>query len=262
MLLCSIINYFFSKNQLGCIDYAKIGQYAENKFWNKASGLLDQMACAVGGTILLDFDEDVKYEMLDFSFENTDYDFYIINTGKGHADLSEEYSKVSQEMKLVANKMGVPLLSKSTLSDLIGNLSKIELDISNDRALLRAFHFFEEKERVEKAVSAIQSSNMSELIMLMQESGDSSFQWLQNCYCSWNVKEQKIPLALVLTKMFIKNTGDGCCRVHGGGFCGVIMSVIPKIESSKYLKFISEFIKCEDIHCIQIRKAGALHLQK
>lgn len=262
MLLCSIINYFFSKNQLNCIDYAKMGQYAENKFWNKASGLLDQMACAVGGTILLDFAEGVKYEILDFSFEQTEYDFFIINTGKGHADLSNEYSKVSQEMKLVANKMGVPLLSKGRLSDLVENLSKIESNISNDRAFLRAFHFFEENERVDKAVNAIQRSNMAELILLMQESGDSSFQWLQNCYCSWNELEQKIPLTLALTKMFIKEIGSGCCRVHGGGFCGVIMSVIPKSESNNYLTFISRFMKREDIHCIQIRKTGAFHLQK
>lgn len=262
MLICAIINYFFNNNQLSCIDYAKMGQYAENKFWNKESGLLDQMACAVGGTILLDFAKDVKYESLDFSFEQTGYDFFIINTGKGHADLSEEYSKVSQEMKLVASKMGKPLLSKGKRSDLIENLSRIEADIKNDRALLRAFHFFEENERVDKAKNAIQNNNMAELIRLMQESGDSSFQWLQNCYCSFNVLEQKIPLALALTKMFIKETGKGCCRVHGGGFCGVIMSVIPKSESKKYLEFISKIMKREEIHCIQIRKAGALHLQK
>lgn len=262
MLLCTIINYFFSRNQLSYIDYAKMGQYAENKFWNKESGLLDQMACAVGGTIFLDFKEGIRYEMLDFSFEQTEYDCFIINTGKGHADLSEEYSIVAQEMKLVANRMGVPLLSNGKQSSLVEDLLKLEPEIANDRALLRAFHFFEENKRVNKAVNAIQSRNITELVLLLQESGDSSYQWLQNCYCSLNWKEQKIPLTLALTKMFIKDIGDGCCRVHGGGFSGVIMSVIPKSKSNKYLIFLSSFIKQEDIHRIQIRKAGALHLKK
>lgn len=239
-----------------------MGQYAENKFWNKESGLLDQMACAVGGTIFLDFKEGIRYEMLDFSFEQTEYDCFIINTGKGHADLSEEYSIVAQEMKLVANRMGVPLLSNGKQSSLVEDLLKLEPEIANDRALLRAFHFFEENKRVNKAVNAIQSRNITELVLLLQESGDSSYQWLQNCYCSLNWKEQKIPLTLALTKMFIKDIGDGCCRVHGGGFSGVIMSVIPKSKSNKYLIFLSSFIKQEDIHRIQIRKAGALHLKK
>lgn len=262
MLLCSIINYLFHDNKLSYIDYAKMGQYAENKFWNKSSGLMDQMACAVGGTILLDFNEDVKYERLDFSFEQTGYDFIIINTGKGHADLSDEYSQVSQEMKLIANKLGVPYLSKCKLSELLDKFNEIEVGVKNDRAILRAFHFFEENTRIEKAIEAIQENNLEQLLKLIQESGDSSFQWLQNCYCSWDVKEQKIPLLLALSQMKIKEIGDGCCRVHGGGFCGVIMSIIPKDESENYINFISKFGEEDNIHRINIRKCGAIHLNK
>ena len=191
MLMCSIINYFFNNNTLNYIDYAQIGQYAENKYWNKASGLMDQMACAVGGTILLDFSKSVKFEKVDFSFAQIGYDLIITNTGKGHADLSHEYSEIPLEMKLIAHKLGTSQLSEKDLSDLLNRFSEIESSVTNDRAILRSLHFFEENRRVDEAISAIQEKNEKQLLKLIEKSGNSSWKWLQNCYLKEIIKNKK-----------------------------------------------------------------------
>jgi len=261
MLMCSIINYFFNNNTLNYIDYAQIGQYAENKYWNKASGLMDQMACAVGGTILLDFSKNVKFEKVDFSFAQIGYDLIIINTGKGHADLSHEYSEIPLEMKLIARKLGTSQLSENDLSDILNRFSEIESSVTNDRAILRSLHFFEESHRVDEAISAIQEKNKKQLLKLIEESGNSSWKWLQNCYSEENYKEQKVSLVLALTELFLRKIDDGCCRVHGGGFAGVIMSVVPKTETSNYIQFMSRFVNVNNIYPMQIRKFGAIHLE-
>ncbi|HCA70509.1 MAG TPA: galactokinase [Lachnospiraceae bacterium] len=260
MLICSIINYFFNNNALSYVDYAKIGQNAENKYWNKASGLMDQMACAVGGVISLDFSNDVKFEKIDFTFSQMGYELIIINTGKGHADLSHEYSEIPLEMKLVAQELDKAQLSESNLSAFLDGFTEIEANISNDRALLRAFHFYEENRRVEEAIKAVQEENGEKLLKLIEESGNSSWKWLQNCYSVENYKEQKVSLVLALTEFFLRKIGDGCCRVHGGGFAGVILSVIPKTEVSNYIQFISKFVDPDNIYPIHIRKYGAIQL--
>lgn len=260
MLICSIVNYFFNDNSLSYIDYAKIGQDAENKYWNKASGLMDQLACAVGGTIYLDFSDNIKFEKIDFSFSEIGYDIIIVNTGKGHADLSNEYSEIPFEMKLVAQKLGKSLLSEIDKSLFLKQFSNIEKDILNDRAILRAFHFFEENERVEEAMKAIQKDNKEKLLKVIEESGNSSWKWLQNCYTVGNYKEQKVTITLALTESFLNKVGDGCCRVHGGGFAGVILCIVPKLETSNYIKFISNYVDRKDIYPVHIRKFGAIHL--
>lgn len=261
MLLCSIINYFFNNSSLSYIDYAKIGQNAENKYWNKASGLMDQIACAVGGTILLDFSDNVKFEKLDFSFEKLGYDLIIINTGKGHADLSQEYSEIPNEMKLVSQKLGKNQLSNCELLDFLDRFTEIEESISNDRALMRSFHFFEENRRVEEAMETITKENGKRLIKLIEESGNSSWKWLQNCYSANHVKEQKVSLILALSEFYLRKIKDGCCRVHGGGFAGVIMSIVPKSKSHDYIDFISKIIDRGNIYPIHIRKQGAIQIE-
>ncbi len=260
MLICSIVNYFFNDNSLSYIDYAKIGQDAENKYWNKASGLMDQLACAVGGTIYLDFSDNIKFEKIDFSFSEIGYDMIIVNTGKGHADLSNEYSEIPFEMKLVAQKLGKSLLSEIDKSLFLKQFSNIEKDILNDRAILRAFHFFEENERVEEAMKAIQKDNKEKLLKVIEESGNSSWKWLQNCYTVGNYKEQKVTITLALTESFLNKVGDGCCRVHGGGFAGVILCIVPKLQTSNYIQFISNYVDRKDIYPVHIRKFGAIHL--
>lgn len=261
MLICSIINYFFNEGKLSCGDYARIGQYAENRYWNKASGLMDQMACAVGGTILLDFSEGIQYKKVDFTFSQIGYELIIINTGKGHADLSKEYSEIPEEMKSVACRLGVSQLSESSLSALLSTFTEIEAGMLNDRAILRSLHYFEENRRVEEAADAMEKREGKRLFKLIEESGNSSWKWLQNCYRAQNYKEQKISLLLALTELFLRKTGDGCCRVHGGGFAGVIMSIVPVKEVPEYIRFMSRFTEAENIYRMHIRKAGAIHLE-
>lgn len=260
MLICSIINYFFNDSKMSYIDYAKIGQYAENKYWSKASGLMDQMACAVGGTISLDFSNDVKYEKVDFSFSKIGYDLIIVNTGKGHADLSQEYSDIPMEMKAVANKLGGTLLCDSNLPTFLEHFKELEESLENDRALLRSMHFYEENRRVEEAIQAVADHNEKHLLKIIEESGNSSWKWLQNCYVATDNKDQKINLALALTEIFIKKIGDGSCRIHGGGFSGVIMSIIPKVETANYIEYMSKYIDMKNIYPMNIREYGAIHL--
>lgn len=262
MLLCSIISYFFNEERLSYVEFAKIGQYAENHFWSKASGLMDQMACAVGGAILLDFSEDVSYQKLDFDFEELGYDLVIVNTGKGHADLSHEYSEVPAEMRIVSTVLGVSRLVESTLQRFMERLPEIVKQSGNDRAILRAFHFFTENERVNETADAIRNGDCETLMRLITESGKSSWELLQNCYSISNYNEQKVTLDLALTELFLKEKGDGCCRVHGGGFAGVIMSVINQKDTEEYIRYISAYVGRENVYPMHIRKYGAVHLGK
>lgn len=260
MLICSIIDFFFNDNSMTYVDYAKIGQYAENHHWSKASGLMDQLACAVGGTILLDFSEDAAYEKVDFSFADLGYDIFIVNTGKGHADLSEEYSSIPREMKLTAKALGAERLADTSLTKLLENMDEVLKETGNDRAILRSIHFFEENRRVEAAAGAIERKDGAGLLKLLKESGDSSWKLLQNCYPDGEVEEQKIPLTLALSELFVNRVGDGCCRIHGGGFAGVIMCVVPRSEAGNYEEYISRFADKKDIYHMNIRRHGAIHL--
>ncbi len=260
MLICSMINYFFNDGEMRPLDYARIGQYAENKYWDKASGLMDQMACAVGGTILLDFsrDDDHLCSRVDFTFAQCGYDMVFVNTGKGHADLSEEYSSIPMEMKEVARELGVKTLSQTDEKTLLNNFSKMD----NDRAVLRALHFFEENKRVEIAFQACLDGDMGTMLRMMDESGRSSWEWLQNCYSISNYREQRIPVALALTRLFLNRSGRGICRVHGGGFEGVIMCVLPREECADYVQYISKFVGEKNVYPMNIRTFGAGHLEQ
>ena len=261
MLICSIINYFFNNGKISYADYAKIGQYAENHFWDKASGLMDQMACAVGGPIRLDFTNDVKYEKVDFDFARFGYEMVIVNTGKGHADLSREYSEIPEEMKAVAKCLGGSWLADCSMEQLLENYAKVQSEVANDRAILRAIHYFNENDRVERAVAAAEKNDGKTLLAVLDESGRSSWELLQNCYAIADYKEQKIALALALTEHFLKKIGDGCCRIHGGGFAGVIVALIPQDTTQEYVDYIAKFVGAENVYPMQIRAAGAIHLE-
>ena len=258
MLICSIVNALFCGGSMTVTDYARIGQYAENTCWKKDSGMMDQMACAVGGAVLFDFSDRgcPKYKKMDVSFEDFGYRLVIVNTGKGHADLSDAYSGIPAEMKEAAKVLGVSLLHETTMDALLAKCGEIE----NDRALLRALHFFEENSRVEQAAACIEQQQWETLLALMRESGHSSWELLQNCYDIRNCKEQKVARALALTDLFLKKTGHGICRVHGGGFAGVILCVLPEEETECYVRFISEYVGRENVYPMKVRKIGAVQL--
>ena len=259
MLVCAMFNTFFNEGKMTCTDYAKIGRYAENIYWNKASGMMDQMACAVGGTVLFNFSdrEESVYESLDFSFRDCGCELVIVNTGKGHADLSREYSEVPKEMGEAAEKLGVSLLYETDLETLLAHCG----EINNDRAVLRAIHFFEETRRVEEAAEAIGEKDFAKALRLMDESGNSSWELLQNCYSLQDCHEQKIPLTLALTNLFLRKIGGGICRVHGGGFAGVIMCVVPSEHCAEYVRFIGNYVGEENVYPMNIRQTGAVHME-
>ena len=259
MLICAVINGLFNENIMACTDYARIGQYAENIYWEKASGLMDQMACAAGGAVLLDFSdkERIKYENVPLSFDEMGYGFFIISTGKGHADLSGEYSTIPEEMAEAAETLGVERLCESDEDTLLKHLERIK----NDRAVLRAIHFYEENERVEKAAESIREKDAETLLGLINESGRSSWELLQNCWSMQDPKEQKITRMLALTELFLKKIGDGACRVHGGGFAGVIMCLVPLKYAEDYRSYISQYAGEENIYSISVRNMGALQLR-
>lgn len=258
MLICTMIDYFFNEGKMTYNDYAKIGQYAENVYWDKASGMMDQMACAVGGPVLFNFADrnNLKYSKLDFSFGKFGHRLVIVNTGKGHADLSQEYSEIPAEMKAAAKALGVELLHESTLEELLKHVNEIE----DDRAVLRAIHFFEETRRVEDASEAIGKEDYEKFMKLMDESGNSSWELLQNCYSLQNCHEQKISLMLALTQLFLNKIQGGICRVHGGGFAGVIATILPEAEMDNYVEYISRYVGRDNVYPMDIRAVGAAHI--
>ena len=258
MLICTMIDYFFNEGKMTYNDYAKIGQYAENVYWDKASGMMDQMACAVGGPVLFNFADrnNLEYSKLDFSFGKFGHRLVIVNTGKGHADLSQEYSEIPAEMKAAAKALGVELLHESTLDELLAHVNEIE----DDRAVLRAIHFFEETRRVEDASEAIGKEDYEKFMKLMDESGNSSWELLQNCYSLQNCHEQKISLMLALTQLFLNKIQGGICRVHGGGFAGVIATILPEAEMDNYVEYISRYVGRDNVYPMDIRAIGAAHI--
>lgn len=259
MLLCSMLNVFFNDNKMDVVAYAHVGKYSENHYWNKSSGLLDQMACAVGGLITIDFYDPknpvVEQIPFDFSFQN--YSLIIVNTGKGHADLSADYSSVPNEMKKVAEYFGKEVCAQVKEEDVIANLSKIR-EYAGDRSVMRALHFFEENKRVEAEVAALKENRFDDFLAGITASGNSSWKWLQNCYTNSNVQEQGISVALALTEMFIEEKGRGACRIHGGGFAGVIMAMLPNDLVDEYIEYIEKALGKGNAYKMSIRPYGAI----
>ncbi len=260
MLICAVMNAFYNEGNLDTSTYARIGQYAENHYWEKASGLMDQMACAVGGTILLDFSDGVSCEPVDFSYDDLDCSLVIVNTGKGHADLSEEYSSVPKEMRMAAEALGVENLCDTTEEALLGQLVKVRETLGCDRAILRALHYFEECRRVDAAKEAIDAGDSSKILSIIRDSGNSSWKYLQNCVVTGDKAEQSIPLALSLTEIYLDRIKAGVCRVHGGGFAGVIMTALPKNQADEYITYMTPYFGKENIYKMGIRKTGAVEV--
>lgn len=262
MLVCSIVDYLFNNYTRDVVSYAKAGQYAENQYWLKGSGLLDQMACAVGGIITIDFAnaEEPSMRKVDCNFDDMGLDLVIVNTGKGHADLSAEYSAVPNEMKSVAKYFHKEVLAQVEEEEVIANAGDIRRTCG-DRALLRAFHFFEESKRVDRQVAALESGNKEVFLREITASGNSSWKWLQNCYLNETPEEQAITCALALTELFLSKIGDGACRVHGGGFAGVIAVFVPKEYTEEYTSYINKALGEGSAFVMHVRSQGAIRVE-
>ncbi len=259
MLLCSMLNTFFNDGRMNAVAYAHIGKYSENHYWNKASGLLDQMACAVGGLITIDFYEPQapKVEKIEFDFASQEHSLIIVNTGKGHADLSADYSSVPGEMKKVAEFFGKEVCAQITEEQVIERLAEVRA-YAGDRSVMRALHFFEENKRVDAEVAALKEGRFNDFLANITASGNSSWKWLQNCYTEATVQEQGITIALALTELFIAKKQRGACRVHGGGFAGVIMAMLPNDVVDEYIEMIEKALGAGNAYRMSIRPYGAI----
>lgn len=257
MLLCSMLNRLFNDGRMDTVTYSHIGKYAENVYWDKASGLLDQMACAVGGLITIDFIEPAAplVEKIDFDFSSQNHSLIIVQTGKGHADLSADYSSVPNEMKKVAEYFGKEVCAQLSEEQVIASLNEVRA-YAGDRSVMRALHFFEENKRVDAEVAALREGRFDDFLTNITASGNSSWKWLQNCYTTADVQEQGISIALALTELFIAEKGKGACRIHGGGFAGVIMAMLPNNLVDEYITYIEKAMGEKSAYQMSIRPYG------
>ncbi|MBP7479410.1 MAG: galactokinase [Spirochaetaceae bacterium] len=261
MILCQILNSLFNSSSISVENRAIAGQFAENKYWNKASGLLDQMACAAGGLVSIDFINPEKplLKKIPFDFSSHKHRLLIVNTGKGHADLSQEYSAIPREMKEVAAFFGKSTLRDLSREDVIQNLQELRKSCT-DRAVMRALHYFDENDRVDAEVEALENNDFNTFLDLVRSSGNSSWKYLQNVYVPSHPEEQSISIALALTENFISNHKKGSCRIHGGGFAGVILAFLPEDLCPAYTKMMEESLGRGCVYDMEIRPFGSIEI--
>lgn len=258
VMVAEIFNCLFNDDKVSAVDRAKFSQYAENVYFGKPSGLLDQMAISVGGFVTIDFKDTEKpvIENYDFSFADYGYEFILVNTKGDHSDLSHEYAAVTQEMKMVSKCLGVEYLADSSLDNLMNNFSKIREEVNNDRAILRAIHFFNEDERAVKQKEVIKNKDIKSLLKLMNESGRSSFEYLQNVYPASRPSSQSLAVGLALADMILKD--DGAYRVHGGGFEGTIQAIVPENKSEEFKKVMKNTFGDDCLLEVKVRPVGTV----
>lgn len=261
VLIGSVFNHLYNDGAIPPEELAKIGQYAENNYFGKPCGLMDQTACAVGGIVQIDFEkpEEPVINRVEFDLAKFEYSLIVVDSGGSHADLTPEYAAIPAEMKSVAQQLGAQICRDLTRKSVIKNM-KVLRDKVGDRAIMRALHFLAENERVEKQVIALINSNLEDFLYLINDSGNSSYRFLQNIYSLQNLKEQPMALALESTEHFIKKIGQGACRVHGGGFAGTILAFLPTKSLESYKSCMQSFIGEEKILELQIRQAGTSYL--
>ena len=260
VLVGEIFNHLFNDGKINPIEIAQISQYAENEYFGKPCGLMDQMAISVGGFTAIDFKDPAKpiVEKVDFDFKKAGYHLVITNTKGDHADLSGEYGAVPSEMKSVARELGHEVLRECELSELVHNIKPIRDSIHNDRALLRAIHFFKENQRAVDLKKALEAKDMDHVLELIRQSGQSSYMYLQNVTVPGRVKSQNLALALALSDVYLN--GEGACRVHGGGFEGTIQAFVPTHLLNGYIELMKSVFGEDATHLMAIRNVGGVQL--
>ncbi len=260
VIVGKILSVLYNEDSVTAIDLAKIAQFAENVYFGKPCGLMDQAACAVGGLITVDFEnsDSPVVEKLDFSPTAAGYSLCIVDTGGCHADLNDEYASVPREMKSVAEFLGKEVLRQTSFEEILRNIYAIR-EKCGDRAVLRAIHFFEENERVDRIVSACREGDIDSFLENITDSGNSSFKYLQNLYPPKAPSEQGLSLALALTERFIsENSNKGACRVHGGGFAGTVQAFIPTEFTEIYKEYMEKIFGIGTCYVLNIRQDGAV----
>jgi len=260
VLIGTIFNHLFNDGKIAALEIAMIGQYSENHYFGKPCGLMDQTACSTGGLITIDFNDPAcpLVKKVHFDFMSTGYSLVITDTGGNHADLNHEYASLPIEMKMVAQNLGASVLRQVSLEELLESMPGLRSK-TGDRALLRAFHFLGDSQRVLRQVGALENKDFSTFLSLVVESGYSSFMYNQNIYPVNNVKEQGLSLGLALSEMVLK--GRGAWRVHGGGFAGTIQAFVPDDLLQKYVSTLEHVFGANTSHQMFIREMGAVEVE-
>lgn len=241
------------------MDCALTAQYSENEYFGKPCGLMDQTTCALGGFVTIDFKEFAhpRVKSVSSEFSGSGYVPVIVDTGGSHADLTDDYAAVKDEMKDVARFFGGNVLRDISRDRVLAELPRLRGKVS-DRAVLRALHFYADDLRVEQEVRSLEGGRFTEFLRLVRESGLSSWTLLQNCYSSRNITEQGVPIALALSQDLLGE--NGAWRVHGGGFAGTILSFVPAGKIGEYLAGMSAVFGPASCRALSVRSAGTVML--
>lgn len=255
VLLGSILSYMFNDGKISPVEIAKVAQYSENVFFGKPCGLLDQMASSVGTFVTIDFKstKDPVIKKIDFDFSKSGHSLCIVDTHGNHSDLTDDYAAVRAEMESVAQALGKNVLREVSYEEFFAALPELTGRV-NDRAILRAIHFFNENKRVKKAVECLENNDFEGFKQVIIDSGRSSFMLNQNVYTPKNPTEQKLSLALAISKELLD--GKGAWRVHGGGFAGTIQAFVPNDMLDEYKKTIEGVFGEGSCHVLIIRPVG------
>lgn len=260
VLICNILNGMFNGGTaVDRVEIAKISQKAEREYFGKPCGLLDQMASSQGGFTAIDFNDPNTpvVEQIDFDLAAHGYTLCVIDTHGDHADLTRDYADITVECREISRYFEKDFLRDVDTKDFYSSIADLRAKFG-DRAVLRAIHFFNEDLRAEEQKVALKQDNFEHFLDLVNESGDSSYKYLQNVYSTSNVKAQGLCLALALTEMFLN--GDGACRVHGGGFAGTIQCYIPTDRIDEYKKMINSVFGERSCCILNIRPIGGCEI--
>ncbi len=260
VLIGSIISHLFNDGKLDAVQNAIIGQYAENVFFGKPCGLMDQTACSVGGLVTIDFADPAKpiVKKVNFDFTKTGFSLVITDTGGNHADLNDEYASLPTEMKAVAAQFGKKVLREVDLKTIVNDIPKIRGKV-NDRAILRAIHFEKDNARVAEQVAALEKGDFQAFLQMVIASGRSSFCYNQNVYPASAPQEQGISLALALSDLELD--GKGAWRVHGGGFAGTIQAFVPQDCLDSYVATLENTFGKGKCWKLFIRPQGSIKVE-
>ena len=253
VMVCAILDEIYNGFSIGFIDRAKISQYAENVYFGKPSGLLDQMASSAGGLVTVDFrNDDPEVRAMSFDFARYGYSLVVVATGGSHADLTDDYAAIPAEMKQVAAQLGEEYLRRVRPEEFYQALPTLRGKVS-DRALMRAMHFFEEDERVVRQVAALDRNDLFAFMWEIICSGRSSYMYLQNVYA--RTDDQSLALALAMAEHMLMDK-DGAWRIHGGGFAGTTLNFVPASQLDKFIETMEAAFGQKCCHVLDIRPEG------
>lgn len=255
VLIGTILNYLYNDGKVSAVEIAQIAQYAENEYFGKPCGLMDQMACSVGGFVKIDFKDTEKPVItpINFDFAKCGHSLCIVDTRANHADLTDEYAQIRIDMESAAHVFGKSALRDVDEGEFFANLDVVRKK-AGDRAVLRGIHFFGENRRVERAAKALEDADFEIFKQTITESGHSSYMYNQNVFSARQPGKQPVSVALAASEALLQ--GRGAYRVHGGGFAGTIQCFVPNDILDEYVSGIEKLFGDGACYVLSIRPVG------